>query len=214
VAAPPALAAAQPLSCQASPGIVRAVEKLLHLGTFVALIYGLALANVLAHFSHLIKHGRNAGWYWLHTLWAIFLMLMMAGSWWTLQNWAAVPNITFPSYLSMLLVPSLMFIAADLLFPKRGTAGVVDLKTHFFNIKKPLFLLIIAIVAADELDTVLKGWQHVRALGLFYFASQVFWYGICVIGIRSQSERVQGTLVCVSLLVYVGAMINALAAIH
>jgi hypothetical protein len=35
--------------------------------------------------------------------------------------------------------------------------GGVALKTHFFRIKMPLFLLIIAIVAADEFDSVLKG---------------------------------------------------------
>ena len=127
----------------------------MHLGAFVALIYGLALANVLAHFATLIKHGRQAGWYWIHTLWAIYLMLMMAGFWWTLQNWAPVPNIAFLSYLSVLLTPSLMFIAADLLFPERA-AGVVDLKAHFFRIKRPLFLVIIAVqeltFAANEIQ--------------------------------------------------------------
>lgn len=187
------------------------MEKLSYLATFVSLIYGLGVANALAHLSSLIKRGRKADWYWIHTLWSLYLIVMMAGFWWILQNWAVVPHIGFLSYLSMLLIPSLLFIAADVLFPERHAEGIVDLKAHFFRIRKPFFLLLIALLMADELDSVLKGWEHVIALGPYYWATQAFWFASSIVGIRSSSERVQGALVCLSLVLYVGGMINALA---
>src|SRR5262245_56239003 len=113
------------------------MEKLAHLATFVSLIYGLGVANVLAHIASLIKRGPQADWYWVHTLWTIYLLIMMASFWWLLQNWAAVPHIGFLSYLSLLLIPSLLFIASDLLFPERKAEGLIDLKAHFFRIRKP-----------------------------------------------------------------------------
>src|SRR5688500_15747225 len=140
------------------------MEKLAFLATFVSLIYGLAVANVLAHVASLVKRGRGADWYWIHTLWSVHLLVLLAGDWWSLQNWAGVPRIGFLVYLSLLLKPSLLFIASDLLFPERG-GGVVDLKEHFFAVKRAFFLALIAFVVADQVDTLLKGWEHVVELG-------------------------------------------------
>jgi len=189
------------------------MEHLAHLSTFVSLIYGLGVANVLAHVASLIKRGKNADWYWIHTAWSAFLLLAMASFWWMLQAWAAVPHIGYLSYLSMLLIPSLLFVMSDLMFPERSAEGAVSLKAHFFAIKRPLFLLLLALLVSDELDSVQKGWQHVVDLGPVYWASQVFWLAGCLVCMRSDSERVQGVFASMSLVLFVGAMINALAAV-
>lgn len=187
------------------------MEKLAHLATFVSLIYGLGVANVLAQLASLIKRGRNADWYWIHTLWTVHLLLLMAGFWWLLQSWARMPQIGFFSYLSMLVVPALLFVASDLLFPERSAEGAVDLRAHFFRIKRPFFWAILGVLLADQLDSLQKGWQHVLALGPYYWGTQAYWLLACLLGMRSQSERVQGFLVSLSLLLFVGGMINALA---
>lgn len=189
------------------------MEKLSYLATFVSLVYGLGVANVLAHLASLIKRGRKADWYWVHTVWSLYLMLMMASFWWTLQNWAAVPHIGYLSYLSLLLIPSLLFIASDLLFPERGTGAEVDLRAHFYSIRRPFFLLFIALLASDEIDSLLKGWEHVVALGPYYWGSQVFWYATSLVGMHSASGRVHGVLVCTSLLLFLGGIFNALASV-
>lgn len=189
------------------------MEHLAHLSTFVSLIYGLGVANVLAHIASLIKRGRSADWYWIHTVWSAFLLIAMASFWWMLQAWAAVPHIGYLSYLSMLLIPSLLFVMSDLMFPDRGGAGVVSLKAHFFAIKRPLFLLLLALLVSDEIDTVQKGWQHVIDLGPLYWGSQVFWLTGCLVCARSESERLQGVFAAVSFVLFLGAMYNGLAAV-
>ena len=55
------------------------MEKLAHLTAFVSLIYGLGVANVLAHVSSLIKRRQASEWYWVHRLWTVQLLVMMAG---------------------------------------------------------------------------------------------------------------------------------------
>jgi hypothetical protein len=187
------------------------VEKLSYLSTFVSLIYGLGVANVLAHVAALIKRGRQADWYWVHTLWTFYLLLMMATFWWLLQNWANVPKIGFVNYLSLLLIPSFLFIASDLLFPERGGEGTVDLKAHFFRIKKPLFLIMLGVLVSDQIDTVQKGWAHVIELGPLYWSTQVYWYVVTVVGIRSRNEAVQGAIVVFGVAIFVATTINALA---
>ena len=187
------------------------MEHLAHLSTFVSLIYGLGVANVLAHLASLIKRGRGADWFWVHTLWSAFLLLAMASFWWLLQNWAAVPHIGYFSYLSLLLIPSLLFMLSDVLFPDRTEAGTVDLKAHFFRVRRPFFVLVLALIVADELDSVQKGWDHVRALGPYYWGSQVFWWVGSFVCMRSTSVRLQGVYASVTLLLFLGGIVNALA---
>jgi|SRR5438045_5936129 len=187
------------------------MEKLSYLAGFVSLIYGLGVANVLAHVASLIKRGRQADWYWIHTLWMLYLLQMMASFWWLMQAWAKVPHIGFLNYLSLLLIPSLLFIASDLLFPERGGEGTIDLKAHFFKIKKPLFVIVWLLLLSDEIDTLQKGWTHLVELGPVYWSSQVYWYLATFAGIRSDSERVQGVLVCVGIALFLVTSFNALA---
>lgn len=176
------------------------MEKLSYLTTFISLIYGLGVANLLAHIASLIKRGRGADWYWIHTLWCIYLLLLMASFWWTLQSWDEVPHIGYLRYLSLLLCPSILFIASDVLFPERNAHGSVDLRMHFLAVKDRLFLLMIALAAADVLDSALKGWHHLVELGPVYLVTQVYWVTVSIVGIRTRSERTLGVLACMALL--------------
>ena len=187
------------------------MERLGYLSTFVSLIYGLGVANVLAHVASLIKRGREADWYWVHTLWTFYLLLLMATFWWLLQIWATVPKIGFLNYLSLLIAPSLMFVASDLLFPERATEGPVDLKAHFFKVKKPLLLVVFLVLISDEIDTLQKGWAHVVELGPIYWSSQAYWYVATVVGIRSDREVVHAAIVVIGVGIFIVTAINALA---
>jgi hypothetical protein len=175
------------------------VEKLSYLATFISLIYGLGVANLLAHIASLIKRGREADWYWIHTLWCIYLLLLMASFWWTLQSWDEVPHIGYLQYLSLMLAPSILFIASDVLFPERNPQGTVDLRTHFLAVKDRLFLLMIALALADMLDSSLKGWRHLLELGPVYAVTQAYWICLSIAGIRTRSERTLGVLACMAL---------------
>jgi hypothetical protein len=74
----------------------------------------------------------------------------MASFWSLLQNWAAVARIGFFSYLTLLLIPSLLFVASDLLFPERGAESAIGLKAHFFRIKRRTGLRRLSTGAAVE----------------------------------------------------------------
>ncbi len=189
------------------------MEKLSYLTTFVALIYGLGIANALMHLSSLLKRGRDADWYWVHTLWTLYLILFMASLWWMLLNWGAVRHIGYFDYLNLLLMPALVFVTSDLLFPEPQRDGAVDLKAHFFSIKGRLFLLVLAMLLSDELDSALKGWDHVVALGPWYWGTQLYWLVACAVGYRSGNERVQGAIVIGGTVLLLASMSHILAAV-
>lgn len=186
------------------------MEKLSYLATFVSLILGLGVANVLVQLSALIKKRRRADWYWIHALWTVFLLLALAGEWWVLLQWQRVPEIGFFTYLTLLLKPSLLFLASDLLFPEPGAGGVTSLKEHFFQIHRPFFLVLLAHALSDVMDTLLKGWAHFLSLGPFYPALMTGVVAMCLTGAATRREPVHAAIVLLSLLVYVLAILNAL----
>lgn len=189
------------------------MEKLAHLTAFVSLIYGLGVANVLAHIASLIKRRDGSVWHWVHVLWTVQLLVMMAGLWWLLQSWAPVRSVGFLSYLSLLLPPSLLFVASDLLFPERTPHADVDLRSHFARIRKPFFTVLLCVLVADEVDTLSKGWGHVVALGPYYLVSQAFFYLALITGMRAESDRIQGVVIALFAFVFVLGMINALPSV-
>jgi hypothetical protein len=116
-------------------------------------------------------------------------------------------------YLSLLLMPALVFVASDLLFPERRRDGTIALKVHFFAIKRRLFLLVLAMLLSDDTRLGLKGWDHLVALGPYYWGDQVYWLVACFVGYRSNNERIQGAIVIGGTLLLLVGMSHVLPAV-
>lgn len=140
-----------------------------HIGAFLALILGLALTRVLANFSILVKHTGTIRWYGVHILWALWLLAFMALEWWTITHWQYAKEISFFAFLFMGVKPALLYLAADLLFPAASEASTTDdLRLHFQAIRIPFFLTLTGLPLADLIDTLWKGWDYFRGLGIAY----------------------------------------------
>lgn len=187
------------------------MDKIAYLATFVSLILGLALANVLRQFTAMVKRGRSADWYWIHTAWSVFLFFALASEWWVLLLWEKIEPIGFYDYLAILVKPSLWFIASDLLFPDRRAEATLDLRAHFYQVRRAFFLVLLLYPFADVLDTFLKGWQHFWDLGWIYSACMVGAVAGAVLGAISDDERVHGGLVVSAFVIMIAGMLNALA---
>jgi hypothetical protein len=188
------------------------VEQLAYLATFFSLILGLAVANVLTHLSALVKRGRQADWYLLHTLWALFVLLLMAGEWRIILEWASQPRISFFTYLFLLAKPCVLFLLSDLLFPDRTIPGPVNLKAHYFSIRSRFFPLFLAYGYLDVVDTLLKGVDHFIALGPIYPAMTAATTVASIVAIRSSSERLHYVLLAWSFVIISASFINAFGA--
>lgn len=189
------------------------MEKLTYLSTFLSLILGLGVANVLAQLSALVKRGRKTDWYLLHTLWAVFVLLLMAGEWWIIQLWESVPRISFFTYLFLLGKPCLLFLMSDLLFPDRSDTGAVDMKQYFYGIHSRFFVVLALYPVIDLVDTLLKGVEHLLSLGPIYLFVILTTAAAALVASKTRSERIH-YVVLVWIYVLVGvSMINALGSV-
>ena len=182
------------------------MTDLAHVATFVSLIYSLGVANVLANVSSLLKRRPLSDWYWVHSLWKLNLLVMMAGFWWVLHAWTPSTRknelLDFLIYLGLLLVPSLLFVASDLLFPERALDHERNLKDHFLDIRKPFFVTLLCTLVAGVLDTWLGASVHVKNPAV-YGGTQVYLFLAFLFGIRYESHRVHAWLVVSSLVAFI-----------
>lgn len=189
------------------------MDTLEYLSTFVSLILGLGVANVLAHFSRLVKRRAQVRWYWVHTLWGVLLLVAMATEWWVLLQWRGVERIHFFVYLSFLIKPAVLFFASDLLFPETGESVVLDLRAHYYDVHRPVFLVAALYPLADLLDTLLKGMEHFQSLGPIYPLAMMVGVGGNVIAAVTANRRYHELYVFVGYVGMIGSTTNALLAV-
>ena len=144
------------------------METLSYLATFLSLILGLAVANVLSRLSAMFKAGRDTDWYYLHTLWAVFLLFLMALEWWVILLWGREGRIGFFVYIFLLAKPCVLSVASDMLFPETIAGRKQDLRAHFWAIRRRYFAVTALYPVLDVVDTLLKGVDHLRELGPIY----------------------------------------------
>ena len=102
----------------------------------VSIIIGLALTHLLEGVGQIIQPRISVTVYWVHLVWVAVVFLACIVFWWAYWEYRDT-EMTYFSYIVVLMGPILLFLLSDLLFPE----PIDDLKTHFGNIHKPFFLL-------------------------------------------------------------------------
>lgn len=82
--------------------------------------------------------------------------------WWIMYDWRTMQNWNLLSFLFILLYPVLLFILANLLFPKRGGKKETDLKRYYFIMYPKFFLCALLLIATAILTDVLIAGLPVR----------------------------------------------------
>jgi hypothetical protein len=164
------------------------MNVLFHVTSFLALILGLAIANVLTNLAGLFKQRDQVRWYWIHSLWVFALIVAIALEWWVVLNWAKVERISFPLFLFLLIKPTILFFGSDLLFPEKESPYATDLKAHFYSVRR-LMAVTSFYLPVDVIDSLLKGVDHFQSLGGAPYAQLVLWL-IITAASRSTNERV------------------------
>lgn len=151
----------------------------------VSIILALALAQLLRAVAELITSTRR---YWVHITWVVILALLVVQFWWAYWDFNAIQIWTFDAYLSVLLLPTIVFLMAYLLVPSQR-AEDTDWKAYFDGISRWFFgiLLILSVVgiaiSAVYLSTPLL--HPYRAFQLAFFA-------LAVSGLIFRSDTAQG----------------------
>lgn len=157
-----------------------------------AIILGLSLAKVLEGFARALKRRRVVHLGWLTPLLAVFVMLDLTSFW--ESGWAARKFVT-PQYGDLLIglvMSSLYYIAASLIFPgefgeSRQTMDGADFDEHYMQHRRQVLGAIFICDAMQILPIVILRFHDLPTRFWFENALQ---FGALATGIASRSKRV------------------------
>jgi hypothetical protein len=127
----------------------------------------------------------------VHLVWVAWLFLLTV-SWWWFQFRLSSTVWTLGFYLFILFYAALLYLSAALLFPT-DLEGYRSFKDYFYQRRRWIFGLMIAIGLTDLADTALKGSVHFANQGVLYPAYAGVALALAIVAVITRNERFHAT---------------------
>jgi len=138
-----------------------------YLSVFLSVIMGLGVTHILVGLSKTIHYRKSLQLSWVHTLWAINILIYIVIIWWGMFWWSKQIDWSFFEFLLLLLYSIALFLAASLLFPWDMPRNF-DFNLHFVETRIWFFTVFFFAWCLDIPETLLKAEEGVRALPEIY----------------------------------------------
>ena len=173
-----------------------------------SIVAGLALTRLVGGIGQLIQTWRRTPGYWVHALWMVNTLVTVIITWWVQYRWRSIEHWTLFLVLWLLVAPINLYLASALLFPNEQEGEpITSWRTHYFDHRRGFFLLIAMNFAIDLVDTLLKGWEHLRSLGPLYVGSMSLFIVLCSTAAFTKSPRFHSAF-AIFYFIYNGAMLG------
>jgi amino acid transporter len=150
------------------------VDPFSYIIVFTSIILGLGVTRTVGGLGHLLQTRKRRCNYWVHALWMLNLLLLMALIWFVAYRWRENQHWPFLLFVWLMLAPIIFYLIASLLFPDQDDAEpITDWQIYFFDHNREIFLLFALVFPIDLIDTALKGFEHFRAQGPFYATTMI-----------------------------------------
>ncbi len=175
------------------------------------MVMGLSIATVLNGVVRFVQHPNRYNADWTHLSWAAYMLISLVGFWWWEQGLATV-HWDFWRYLFVMSYAVLLFSMSALLFPLDVAEyhGYLD---YLLNRRRWFFGLMLATVFVDVADTLIKGMDHYRALGIGYPIKSAAFAALSIAAIITRNVWFHRGWVVVALVwqvVWLGVVLNNL----
>ena len=179
-----------------------------YLAVLFSIILGLAVTEILQGFRRILLLRRRIIVYWPAILWGFIVLVVCAQSWWALFGLHNQGKWTFGMYGIVLIQTALLYMVAGLALSGTDEESAFDMRTAYFANARPLFLLLVAMIAASlAKDLIVSGHLpdpvNLVFHGLFALA------GLAAAATRRHRyHALNATLVAILLSVYVSVLFN------
>jgi hypothetical protein len=166
------------------------VDPFSYLSVLISIVLALGMTRVLSGVGEMLQARSRRHIYWVHTVWTVNVFIYLIVAWWVFYRWRSQQPWTFLLFVFVLIAPTILYLAALLLFPREGALDEsVNYKTHFYANHRAFFIILALYGPVDVFDSLLKGVPHFLALGPSYMISMtLFLTGVTTAAI-TRNER-------------------------
>jgi len=161
-----------------------------YLSVLISIILALGMTRVLPGVGEMLQARSRRHIYWVHAIWIVNLFLYLVVAWWIFYRWRNQQPWTFFLFVFVLISPTILYLAALLLFPREGDVDLaMDYKTHYYANLRAFFILFGLFTPVDIVDSLLKGVPHFLTLGPASFISSVLYFAGLLTAAITRNER-------------------------
>lgn len=153
-----------------------------------SVIIGLGIAHLLQGVAGIVQHPGREKVYWVHLVWVAAIFLRAIFWWWFEFRLSVTAQWTFGLYSFVLGYAFLLYVTCALLFP-RDLDDYDGFKDYFYSRRGWFFGANLAGIAVDVVDTLFKGFEHLRSLGPSYLMFMATLAILLMVAMRTRSER-------------------------
>ena len=118
-----------------------------YLSVFLAILVGLAVADLATSFHKLMRARERVEWDWLSLALAVVMLLEIVLFWWGSFHWyRAAADMSIGKFLPDLLLFIVLFLAVAAVLPDEVPADGLSLRKHYFS-TAPYFWTLMVLMA-------------------------------------------------------------------
>lgn len=134
------------------------MDKFNYLTVLVSIILGLGVTQLLTGIGRMLQNRDRVVLYWPAIGSVLSLLVAHVLVWWTLFELHTHGEWTFPGFISVLLMPILLYLLSALVLPDFGDSVADDLRQHYYANSRWFFGLWVLVIGASFLrELVLDG---------------------------------------------------------
>ncbi len=168
--------------------------------TLYSIVAGLGISRLVQGFASMIEQRKRMHLYWVHSAWLVVTMAAHIVTIFALIRFSSHAHWTVFNAMLALSMPLLLYLVSDLIVPTIRDEGQVDLRAYFYDNRRWLYSLMIALtvtamavqVAVERKPDLTLGGQ-LRLIALLTLAA----------GLASKRPAIQSGVVLVLLAVIV-----------
>lgn len=132
---------------------------------FVAILVGVAIADMAGIFHKLLRARSRVRWHWLPLAAAGLVVLLTVELWWSLTSFERLPGaLTIGLFLPLLIGLIALYLLASAVLPDEVPDAGLDLRTFYFTEHRYFWLLFALLTASFVVLQVANAW-HFRGPG-------------------------------------------------
>lgn len=134
--------------------------------TFVAVVVGLGVADLLQSLHRLIRARRRVRWAALPLLWAGLALLLVINFWWGIfQGATGLQEVTSAGgFVLHLALPIALYLICAAVLPDEVPPAGLDLERVFFSERRYFFSLLLLVlgIISVQVSVIAEGWEPNR----------------------------------------------------
>ncbi len=175
-----------------------------YLSVLISIVIALGISEMASSWGHLLRVRARVRFYWLHTFWSVFMVMLMVQFWWGFWQFRDVESWSFFGLVSVVSEALVLVVAALVMIPGNAPDEALDLRAHFFGNSRLFFglgALLLAQLAV--VDTAVGGQAFLSSENAFRIPGIL----VAVGAAASQDERLHVALATVGSLLLLGFLV-------